>query len=56
MMKNLFKRRETKIPVRVDPKATTVERVVEKKEELEPTMELQVQGDFLETDEDLGYC
>ncbi len=57
MMKNLFKRRETKIPVQLDKKSTVSEHVVlQKKEELEPSLELQVQGDFLETDEDLGYC
>lgn len=54
-MKNIFKRKEKKVdPVLTEEIKKSL--VMDLKDESVENTQLHVQGEFLETDEDLGYC
>lgn len=55
-MKNLFKRREKKDQAKPDPGTNREAHVLAPVQEEHEVLELQAHGEFLETDEDLGYC
>ncbi|MBP8724757.1 MAG: hypothetical protein KBF37_08630 [Saprospiraceae bacterium] len=54
-MKNPFKRREKKNPAG-EAAAEGGKKALPTTEEQTEVLELQPHGEFLETDEDLGYC
>lgn len=54
-MKNLFKKRQAKEDEKTEGKKG-VFNLQKGNPETEPVIELKPKGEFLETDEDLGYC
>ena len=54
-MKNLFKKRNSREEEKTEKKKG-IFNLTKENPETEPAIELRPTGDFLETDEDLGYC